>query len=518
MLRSLIKKQAIIIKRVNTPKEFRGRDLFAFTTQLVIGYKIRPILIKPNAVETHTGGFRLKNKLLPVVAGKVLPVLVLTIITILFSRKLSYTDYGLFQTTWVYANIIGVVIGFGVSSIILSTNFIHFVYFIKANLRRVMIFYAATWLVTFIVFYIVANDLSSTTRLLLIAFILLQNIGAIADALFIKKEQTNLYLFINLVFSILFFIVHLYFYFEPFVLDHLLICIIILCSLKAGSIFFLKKGPATDYTEQPEIPIAGNWVFTGINEVAGIVARWLDKLFLLYLLSPAAFAVFFNGAIEIPIFGILVSAIGTVMLNNIGGNLADKKNAMDTFRESFKILSLLAFPLFFFFLLMHAELFSVIFNNRYNASIPVFVVSIFIIPVRISHYGVLLQCYGQSHKITLGALLDIGLSILLMVVLFPLLGTPGVALAIVISTYLQALFYLWQSGKILNATIKELVPLQFLVVFFASLSLLYSFLYFIKQYMGVITSLLLVFCITSFIIIAGLVAYWKNFNRKLLPA
>ena len=469
----------------------------------------------PDAVENSMVGLQVRNKLLPVFLGKVLPVFSLIVITILYSRKLTYTDYGLFQTVWIYANIIGVVISFGLSSMILSNNFRHFTSFVTQHKRRILTLYSIGWIVTFVIFYFTANRFSATTKILMTGFVILQNVSTFADTLFIKKNQLRVYLLINVSFTVLFFLIHLYFYFEPFVLDRLILSIIILYAVKAGCLVFLKKDHSLYDDNKIERSFGSNWFFIGINEMTGIIARWIDKLFLLYLLSPAAFAVFFNGAIEIPLFAILVSTMETVMLNNIAANITNKENAVRTFRESFKILSLVAFPLFFFLLAMHAELFQILFNNRYNASIPVFLVSIFIIPVRISHYGVLLQCYGQAHKIFIGSLMDIAFSLLLMFILFPLSGTPGVAVAIVISTYLQAFFYLWQSSKTMSAKITQLVPFVFLARLFGALGFVYGLLYFAKTLLNVGSSVVLVFCITGCLIATGLFYYWRHHKQKI---
>ncbi|MEO5892932.1 MAG: polysaccharide biosynthesis C-terminal domain-containing protein, partial [Ferruginibacter sp.] len=215
---------------------------------------------------------------------------------------------------------------------------------------------------------------------------------------------------------------------------------------------------------------------------------------------------------EIPLFAILISAMENVLLTIISANPYDKPTARHVFRESFKILSLIAFPIFFLLLTAGPEAFSIIFNNKYNASLPVFLISIFIIPVRITHYGVILQCYGQSRKIALGSVLDILFSLLLMFILYPVMGTPGVALAIVVSTYLQAWFYTWQSAKTMKLGTAGMLPGTFLIKFWLSLMALYGLLYWLKKYFNSTASLAIISAVTVVIIITGLARYW-TFQR-----
>jgi O-antigen/teichoic acid export membrane protein len=452
----------------------------------------------------------LNSKIFPVFAGKLLPVLFLTIIMVLYSRKLSYNDYGQFQTVWIYTNIISVVISFGLSSVILSNSLDYFYGFLKSHLSKVLLLYTIGAFVSFSIFYCAPGYFSTSLKLLLIAFILVQNVCTLTDTLLLKNNQLKIYVWINLFYSTLFFGIHLYFFYQNFVLSQLIIFISCLSALKAACIFFVKKKqPAIVRSKAPKNFIA-NWMYIGVNEITGIVAKWLDKIFLLYLLSSSEFAIFFNGAFEIPLFGILISSMEYLMLINISSDISNKQSASTIFRGSFKILSLIAFPAFFFLLTIHVEAFALIFNNKYNASIPVFLISIFIIPVRITHYGVILQCYGHSKKIMFGSLMDIGFSLLLMLILYPIMGTPGVALAIVVSTYFQAGYYIWQSAKVMQVKISTLVPLNFLLKVLSTLALTYGILYFAKQYFSSITSLIVISAISLVIIGSGLIFYWKS--------
>lgn len=466
------------------------------------------------AFDTNTTFNRLSDKLLPVFTGKLLPVLFLTIIMVLYSRKLSYDEYGRFQTVWIYTNIISVVISFGLSAVILSSGFDFFSRFFLRHRSKILGIYSLGALISFAFFYFTTHYFASVTKLLLIVFILLQCACTLTDTLLIRNNYLRVYVWVNLAYTALFFAVHLYFYFYPFVLNQLIAGIIVVALVKAFFIFLAVRKPAEYIERNVPVKFVRNWFFIGANEIAGIIVKWLDKLFLLYLLSPAEFAIFFNGSFEIPLFGILVSTMEYIMLTNISANISDQAGAKNIFRESFKVLSLVAFPLFFFLLSMHAEGFQWIFTNKYNASVPVFLVSIFIIPVRINHYGVILQCYGQAHKIAMGSVLDIAMSLLLMFIFYPLMGTPGVALAIVVSTWLQAAFYLWQSAVVIKRSVKELIPLAFLGRFALSLAAVYGSIYYLKQYVSSLFALITVFILTTFIIGSGLILYWKKSRQQ----
>ena len=453
------------------------------------------------------------NNLLPILAGKLLPILFLTITMVLYARKLSYTDYGQFQTIWIYRSILSVIISFGVSSIILSSNIDNFYTFLRSNKLRISLLYVLGTIITFVVFYFTTHTFSSTTKFLLIAFILLQSCCTLIDTLLIKKNRLKIYVWINIIYTVLFFAIHMYFFYFYFVIDQLILCVIFLSIIKCICIFLLPTQHYEIVESTSPIDLSANWIFIGLNDISGIIARWLDKIFLLYLLTPAKFAIFFNGSFEIPLFAILISAIESIMLTNISADLYNKQAVQNIFKESFKLLSIISFPIFFFLLIMHAEIFAIVFKNRYNESIPIFLISICVIPIRISHYGVILQCYGRSKIMTLGSVLDIILSLVLMFILYPIWGTAGVAFAIIVSTYLQIGFYLWQSAKLIKVKVGAIVPVSFLFRSFTILGTVYLLLYYSKHLFSNLISLLIVFIITCMIIMISCLLYFKR-NKK----
>ena len=113
-------------------------------------------LLKSNFMQMNTrAGYKtlLIQKTFWLFTGRAMPVIVLFLITILYSRRLSYHDYGTFQSVWMYANIINVIISFGFSSVILSTNLPFLFSFIKNNRRLLTGFYISLWIAGLTVFF-----------------------------------------------------------------------------------------------------------------------------------------------------------------------------------------------------------------------------------------------------------------------------------------------------------------------------------------------------------------------------
>ncbi len=446
--------------------------------------------------------------------GRILPLLSLFLITIIYSRQLNYTDYGTFQSVWMYANIVNVIISFGFSSVILSTNLSFLFLFIKNNRKIIIAFYTFIWIAGLGAFFFLAKDFNSSVKFWLILFMVIQNIITVAETLLIKRRKEEVLFVINLFYSILFFACHLYILVSFYSLLNLIIILCLVSILKLAAIIAV---PAKNENYEPipdEKHFLKHWTFLGINEILGVISKWIDKVFLLYLLTASDFAVFFNGSFEIPLFGLLISVAGSFMLIEFSADLKLKSKIVSLFKESFNMLSSIVFPLFFFLFFFREEIFSFVFKNKYHDSVPIFAISIFILPLRVNNYSVILQCFSEGKKVLLGSLIDIVIAIILMITLYPVMGSRGIVLSIVISTYCQVLYYLWHSAKILKIKMYELLPVKKLIVKFLILLVLYFIICLLLQNSLIVIKLIVAAVFTTFLVFAGIWSYLKTFFKK----
>ena len=449
--------------------------------------------------------------------ARVMPTLVFIITTILYSRKLSYHDYGLFQSIWLYTNIIAVTLCFGIHNILLSTNLSAFFAYFNSNRSKIINFYFGLAVIVFSVFLLTAQIMSVTLRLLLIAFVLLQIVTIILEAILINIRKERIIFITNLFYSLIFFGWHFYLlFYSSFNLEWLVSGIIIIGAARIF-IFFLNAKNISFPQTNSKINLK-QWAFIGFNDVVGVFAKWIDKLILIYLITPTEFAIFFNGSIEIPVFGILISVIGSIMLVEIATKINLKNEVAKIFKESFLLLACIVFPFFWFLLFNRSELFFLAFGNKYDASIPIFLITLLIIPLRINHYGAVLQCYNKSNIVLIGSVLDILIALALMPILYYFLGVKGIALSIVISTYFQCFYYIIQSAKVLQIPVFQLVPIKSLLLQFLLMFIIYLILSYTTQSLELLTRLVIATLLTFVIITINLLIYFKKerlFSRKI---
>ncbi|HEY5371466.1 MAG TPA: polysaccharide biosynthesis C-terminal domain-containing protein [Hanamia sp.] len=447
--------------------------------------------------------------------SKVMPLVALFFITIIYSRKLTYDDYGKFQSVWIYTNIVNVIISFGIASVILSTELDFLRAFIKKNRKKLSLYYSILWISGLIAFFFAAKNFNTSLKFLLIAFIIIQNVASAADNLLIKIGSEKTSGVINFFYASIFFGWHIYVLHTGYSLYHLIAGIAIISIVRLIIILLIsfQKREIT-VTNENNHNFLYHWGYLGLNDALGVLARWIDKLFLLYLLSSTDFAVFFNGSIEIPLFALLVSVTGNFLAIEISANIQHPEKVIKVYSASFHILSNIVFPLFLFLLFFRVDLFSLAFNHKYDASLPIFIISIFILPLRINNYGVILQCYSQGKRVLYGSLLDLFIAITLMFILYPLMGTKGVAISIVISTYCQSFYYLWYSSTVLNSTILHLLPLKKLGVRFLKILALYLVLSFSLSSLSAPARLIFAITITAAIVFLGMIKYSKTYFNK----
>ncbi|MDU0369537.1 polysaccharide biosynthesis protein [Hymenobacter endophyticus] len=204
------------------------------------------------------------------------------------------------------------------------------------------------------------------------------------------------------------------------------------------------------------------WAHTALNEVVQILFRWVDKLAVGLLLPAALFALYFNGTIDVPFLPVLLGAAGSALLLHFHEPEVSDAERVQLLRATATLLGRLVFPLFFLLVLFRRELFGVVFAHRYDAAVPLFLLSSLVIPLRAYNFTALLQHKGQGRIITTGAVLDLLVALVLMYVLYQVvgLGLAGVALAFVISTWLQAGYYLWHTARLLGRPWYALLPLR----------------------------------------------------------
>ena len=398
-------------------------------------------------------------------ASAILKFLLQFIIIVVFAKKLSLADYGTYQSVWLYINFFSVVGLFGLSALLLSSPADAVFSWIKENKKKL---YSAALLINLLAvgcLFGFGSGFSLSEKLLLLSLLAAQNISFIGEALLIKIEKEKNVFFANMIYLFFYSTAHFYFLYHSYSLPQLLVCLtgatFVKCILLAVHCRDIKITGENTGT----VTIGSQWLYLGLIEILGIVVKWLDKWVVLFLLPVSQFAVYFNGSYEIPVFGLIATAIGSVILVDLAKRpKGDAESAKNVFEKSSLFLASVALPAFCFLFFYNESFLHAVFGTKYNESIPIFKISILILPVRAIYSTAVLQVYHRADLILKGAVMDLALTIIFAFILYPIMQMRGLALAFVLSTYAQVSFYIWHTAKIIKKPVWYIFPLRKLAV------------------------------------------------------
>lgn len=449
-------------------------------------------------------------------AGRMMPLFALFATTILYAHELPTQSYALFQSIWMYVNLVSVILAFGITNVIFSSQADELLRFIKEKRKSIFIFYSVVWIVTITLFAFTSQYYSILLRVWVIIFMMIQASNTITETWLIKNNGEVKYFFINIIYGSAFFVWHFIVMRSGFDIEWLIRGIAYIAFAKFLILILLSL--RLRYTNNEAAENAGltsHWMYNGINDIISILSKWIDKLILIYLLTPAEFAIFFNGSIEIPLLAIFISFTGSLMMVQMARRMRQNESVLPVFRENFLLLSTIIFPVFFFFFFFSYPIFQVIFGATYESSVPVFMITILLLPIRINTYGGILQVLGKGKLVTAGSVLGLILCIILVVVLYPIFGMRGAAMAIVFSTIIQIMYYLWQSKRLLQTSYLQMIPLSLLIIrFFCTGILFWIHHHFLQSFSTVMNLLSGSALILACIVITGNKYYGQIINRK----
>jgi O-antigen/teichoic acid export membrane protein len=471
--------------------------------------------IAPDKVQGLSGKKFVKRSFL-LIASKLMRVGIQFFILFFYSRKLSYEQYGLYQSIWLYVNILSVFGLFGLPSILLSASNNNIITWIKQHKKNFLVAAFALNTIPLIYFYYKTPGYPITIWLLLITLTIIQNISIVIETLAIKKEKETLVLIANAIFITGYLFSHILIVIYGYSLPILLSAIIFVFLLKSIVLLFDKNllqiekaATTTDVGKQ--------WLYLGIFDTISVASNWLDKWLILLLLSFSQFGIYFNGAYEIPLFSLMITAIGNVMVTELSKYNDNKSEANKMmFTNSSLLLASIAFPSFAFLLFYHHDFFTLLFTAKYAASIPIFFITIFILPIRITNYSVALQAYNRNDLIAKAAVIDLLAVIILMLLLYPVLQMKGLALAVVIATYIQTGYYLWQTSELLQEKISHFFPVKKLLILMVLCVAISGTAYWVFSKLPYPINMVggIVICI---LLIAGLLYYQLRKNDLIYP-
>jgi len=449
------------------------------------------------------------------------PSLVNTLIIILFSKKLGTSLYGAYQNFWIQLNVIYPIACFGIHVFTITyppgtlTKFI-------GQLKSKHYFLYALWLfVLSSIFALLQFRSLHVSFPIPFFYLLIFALTFIVESALIVFKKFRLLITTSILYSLAFFACHVLMAKGLITIQQLFIYLLIISVLKL-IIYSIKLvgGIRIFKMNNIETVLPNNarslWLHLGLYDIVQILFSWIDKFTISILLSTQLSAIYFNGSMNIPFLPLILSAVGSAVLIQLAsGNKEDETvHTLQLLNHSAKILSAIIFPLFFFFVFYRYELFAVLLSDKYLPSVPIFLISSFAIPVRAYSFTTVLQNRHKGSIINTGAIIDLLLACILMYPLYKLMGLQGVALSFVITTYLQAGFYLYHTARVLKVNVSQLIPYANWVIKLIIFFFLFLIIHYISaRYFSNLFTLILGCAFSIVVVLASLLIELKSSGK-----
>ena len=390
------------------------------------------------------------------------PTLANLAIAVWFSHQLDASQYGAYCNFWTRLILISTFATLGLQSFLVTYTPPTVAALVKRMKTKNYVWLIFWMLVVASVFaYVQYNE---GEWLLPFSFLCIYATSIIIEALLMAFRNLSTIISVNLLHTIAFLWAHYIFMTEGFSLDVLFLYLLALATIKLGIyIIALIPNLSARYRQAADTvdmkSVSRLWFHMGVYEVSQNLFRWIDKFVIATLFSASVSAVYYNGAVDVPFLPLLLGAVGSAALMQLSVDKSiDAPVVM--MNKSGRVLSSIVFPIFFFLVLFRYEFIETVFSAKYHDSVPIFLASILVLPFRAYNFTVVLQNKHEGRIINTGVVIDLLIACLLMYPLYRLLSFPGIAISFVISTIIQAGYYVYHTSRVLNVKWTELLPLQ----------------------------------------------------------
>jgi O-antigen/teichoic acid export membrane protein len=289
--------------------------------------------------------------------------------------------------------------------------------------------------------------------------------GMILESVLIVFKNIKTLAFINFLYACSFCLIHKMVLEQGFSYKALFLSLLALTLLKTliygliACIRIIRHRDDGLTTDRSATEIRKLWIHLGFYDILQMIFGGIDRFTISLLLSSELSAIYYNGSVNVPFLPVLLSAAGSAVLIQLVKVQAEneKANLVKLMNHLALILSAIVFPVFFFLLFYSYDFFA-FFLPGYARSVPIFLVYLFVLPLKAYSFTTPLQKLHRGAIINIGAIADLIIAFSLIYPLYKWLGLPGVALSFVISTWLQATYYLICSARLLGVSPLKMLP------------------------------------------------------------
>lgn len=199
---------------------------------------------------------------------------------------------------------------------------------------------------------------------------------------------------------------------------------------------------------------------SGLANLADVVNAEIDKLITTMWFTAAQFAVYANGAFEVPFFGVIVGSVSAVMLPRYARayQAGDGRTVVALWHESVGQIAMLLIPATVFLFIGATALIPLLFSAKYADSALIFRIYLLALLPKLAWYGPMLVAMGHNRAPLYGSVTAIVLNAALAWALVHSVGLPGPAIATVLVAHGLLAYYLVLLARGLHLPWNRVLP------------------------------------------------------------
>ena len=210
----------------------------------------------------------------------------------------------------------------------------------------------------------------------------------------------------------------------------------------------------------------------GLASLAGAITLSLDKVMVASMCPAETFAVYINGAMEIPLIGIVTGSVTSVLIVEYTKLYRENRTSeiVGLIHRAIIKCALILLPVMAFLLCLAPEVMRFLFSAAYEESAAPFRVYLLVLPIRTLTFGAILMATGNSRYVLVASILTLVANAILTWLAILSFGMIGAAFATVASVYFVNVPYMTARIQIvLRQPLSKLFPWwQFTLVAIAS--------------------------------------------------
>lgn len=219
----------------------------------------------------------------------------------------------------------------------------------------------------------------------------------------------------------------------------------------------------------------------GLSTIIGIVIKLVDKNVVSASFTTEQYAIYSNGAFEIPFIDVITGSITSVLLPDFCKKYkSDGTNnhlIINTWKKAMVMSSIVLIPIMLALLVFSKGLILLLFSEKYFNSVPIFNIYLILLPIRTVNYSSLLMASKNQKLIMYNSIITLIVGFVLNIVFIQFWGYYGAAIASVVAIYFLAFLQTIQICKVYSVNFKNVYPWKELFkIFITALTLLIPFI------------------------------------------